>query len=458
MALSGLEIYKLLPGGLKPPHPKANCKECGFPTCLAFAMKLAAKQAELKACQYVSDEAKSKLEASAAPPVRLVALTAGERKVQAGNEIVLFRHEKTFFNRPGLFIRLKDTLPAEELAALAKTIAAYMVDYVGIKLQVDGLAVEAASGDAAKFAAAVKAAAQAKMPLILIAADKAVMEAGLAATGGLVPLIYAADEGNWQAFAELAKANKAPLALKTKGDLQALANLAEQVKATGLEDLVLDPGARGFADNLQIATQMRRLAIKQNQRACGFPLITFPGENPASAELEGALAAQHIAKYGGFVVLDHFSPALVYPLLVLRQNIYTDPQKPIQVLPGIYEINNPKPESPVLVTTNFSITYFSVANEVEGGGFPAWLLIADAEGMSVLTAWAAGKFDAEKIAKTIKTTGITDKVSHRKVVIPGAVAVLSGELEAELPDWKIMVGPREAVDIGSFFKNVWAAA
>jgi acetyl-CoA decarbonylase/synthase complex subunit gamma len=148
----------------------------------------------------------------------------------------------------------------------------------------------------------------------------------------------------------------------------------------------------------------------------------------------------------------------VYPLLVLRQNIYTDPQKPIQVLPGIYEINNPKPDSPVLVTTNFSITYFSVANEVEGGGFPAWLLIADAEGMSVLTAWAAGKFDAEKIAKTVKTTGIADKVSHRKVIIPGAVAVLSGELEAELPDWKIMVGPRESVDIGSFFKNVWAAA
>ena len=457
MALSGLEIYKLLPGGIKPPHPKANCKECGYPTCLAFAMKLAAKQAELSLCKYVSDEAKGKLEASATPPIRLVALSAGERKVQAGNEIVLFRHEKTFFNRPGLFVRVKDTLPAAEMKALVDAVAAYEVDYVGIKLRMDGLAVEAAVGDAGKFADAVKVAAAVKMPLILIAKDKALMEAGLNAAAPIVPLLYAADESNWQAMTELAKAKKAPLVIRGKGDLQALASLADQVKSAGLENLVLDPGTRGFGDSLQIATQMRRLAIKANQRACGFPLITFPGEGP-DASLEAPLAAQHVAKYGGFVVLDHFSPATVYPLLVLRQNIYTDPQKPIQVQPGIYEINSPKPDSPVMMTTNFSITYFAVANEIEGSGMPAWLLIADAEGMSVLTAWAAGKFDADKIVKTIKTTNIESKISHKKVVIPGAVAVLSGEVEGEMPGWSIMVGPREAVDIPSYYKNVWKAA
>jgi acetyl-CoA decarbonylase/synthase complex subunit gamma len=455
MALSGLDIYKLLPGGIKPPHPKANCKECGFPTCLAFAMKLAAKQAELKLCKYVSDEAKEKLEASAAPPIRLVALTAGDRKTQAGNEIVLFRHEKTFFNRPGLFVRVKDTLPAADAKMLIDAVAGYVVDYVGINLTMDGLAVEAASGDAGKFAEMVKLAAAAKIPLILMAKDKAVMEAGVNAAAPVVPLLYAADESNWQGMAELAKAKKAPLALKGKGDLGALANLADQVKGTGLEDLMLDPGTRGFADSLQIATQMRRLAIKANQRACGFPLITFPGEGP-SADLEAPLAAQYIAKYGGFIVLDHFSPALVYPLLVLRQNIYTDPQKPVQVQPGIYEINNPKPESPVFLTTNFSITYFAVKNEVEGSGIPAWLVIADAEGMSVLTAWAAGKFDADKIVKTVKTSGIEGKLAHKRIVIPGAVAVLSGEVEGELPGWQIMVGPREAVDIPSYYKNVWS--
>jgi acetyl-CoA decarbonylase/synthase complex subunit gamma len=181
-------------------------------------------------------------------------------------------------------------------------------------------------------------------------------------------------------------------------------------------------------------------------------VITFPG---AAGADETLLAAEHIAKYAGFIVLESFDPASLYPLLVLRQNIYTDPQKPIQVQPGVYEINNPKPDSPVMVTTNFSITYFAVANEVEGSGWPAWLVVADAEGMSVLTAWAAGKFDAERIAKSVKGFGIEQKVNHKKVMIPGQVAVLSGELEEELPGWQIMVGPREAVDIGGFLKAMW---
>jgi acetyl-CoA decarbonylase/synthase, CODH/ACS complex subunit gamma len=184
--------------------------------------------------------------------------------------------------------------------------------------------------------------------------------------------------------------------------------------------------------------------LKKNFRSLGYPVVAFPKSQAA--------ATQAIAKYAGFVVIDEFAPELVYPLLVLRQNIYTDPQKPIQVQPGLYEINSPKPTDPVLVTTNFSITYFSVANEVEGSGLPAWLLVTDAEGMSVLTAWAAGKFDAERIAKSVRGFNIADKVSRKRLVIPGHVAVLSGELEEELPGWEIRVGPREAVDIPSFMK------
>jgi acetyl-CoA decarbonylase/synthase complex subunit gamma len=196
------------------------------------------------------------------------------------------------------------------------------------------------------------------------------------------------------------------------------------------------------------------LALQKNFRPLGFPLIAFPGEGVNSPEEEAVLAAQHIAKYAGFVVMDNFDPALAYPLLTLRQNIYTDPREPIQVTPGIYEFGKPAPHSPLLITTNFSITYFSVANEVEGSGIPSWLLVADSEGLSVLTGWAAGKFDADKIAKTVKTTGIEEKVTHRKLTIPGAVAVLSGELEDELPGWEILVGPREAVDIPAYLK-IW---
>lgn len=455
MALSGLDIYKLLPGGIKPPHPKANCKECGFPTCLAFAMKLAAKQAELSACKYVSDEAKAKLAAAAAPPIRLIALSADGRKVEVGNETVLFRHEKTFYHPTALMVRVPDTLAAAEIAALAKSVAVYKVDYVGIALRLDGLVIEAASGDAAQFAAAVAAVRETcTLPLVLVSEDPAVMAAGLAKTAGVVPLICAATADNWEEMAKLAKGAKAPLAVRADS-LAGLAELTGKLAAAGVEDLVLDPALRSFGGSLQALTQLRRLALKKGFRPLGYPIITFPYLGAADPALETLLAGQQIAKYAGFVVLGRFNPADIYPLLVLRANLFTDPQKPIQVEPGIYPINKPDGEAPVLVTTNFSITYFAVANEMESSGLPVWLLVADAEGMSVLTAWAAGKFDAEKIAKTVKTTGIAEKVSHRKVVIPGHVAVLMGELEEELPGWQIKVGPREAVDLPRYIKTAW---
>jgi acetyl-CoA decarbonylase/synthase complex subunit gamma len=444
MALTGIQIYKLL--------PQTNCKECGFPTCLAFAMKLAAKQVELSACPYVTPEAKTQLAESAAPPIRLVALKSDGYEVKAGNEVVLFRHDKTFYNKPGLFIRLYDNQPADVIKTQVTEADAYMVNYVGMDLSVDGFAVASTSGDANAFKAAVQAVrAASKRPVILMTRDPNLAKAGLMALQGETPLLYGADGTNWEAFADLAKENKTSLGV-VAGSLAEMADLTEKIKAKGVEDLIIDPGGRDLGSGLALGTTIRRLAVKKNFRALGFPVITFPGD-VGDPGLEAVHAAQAITKYAGFIVLDHFSPATVYPLLVLRQNIYTDPQKPIQVQPGIYEINAPKPESPVLVTTNFSITYFSVANEVEGSGLPAWLLVTDAEGMSVLTAWAAGKFDAERIAKAVKGFNVADKVSRKRIVLPGHVAVLSGELEGELPDWEIRVGPREAVDLPAFMKH-----
>lgn len=431
MALSGIQIYKML--------PQTNCKECGFPTCLAFAMKLAAKQVELGACPYVTEESKKQLAESSAPPIRLVALKAGT-EVKAGNEVCMFRHEKTFYNKPGLFIRVKASDP--DLAKKVAAADAYKVNYVGMDFTVDGFAVV---GDADLGAAVKTVRGVTKRPLILIG-DATSLQSGLSACGGETPLLYAADASNADALADLAK-GKAALVVKADS-LDALADLTQKVQAKGVEDIVLDPSASALGKSLTANTQLRRLALK-NFRALGYPIIAFP----CDAKDEGIAAAQAIAKYAGFVVLSEFKPELLYPLLVLRENIYTDPQKPIQVTPGIYEINQPKPESPVLVTTNFSITYFSVANEVEGSGLPAWLVVTDAEGMSVLTAWAAGKFDAERIAKAIKGFDVASKVSKKRVVLPGHVAVLSGELEAELPDWEIRVGPREAVDLPAFMKQ-----
>jgi acetyl-CoA decarbonylase/synthase complex subunit gamma len=297
---------------------------------------------------------------------------------------------------------------------------------------------------------AAKAKANGK-PFIIMADDPAAAQAGLEAAGGK-SLLYAATKDNWGEMVAAAKAAGASIAVYEPDGLTTLANLAESVKDAGVKEIVLDPGTRGMTDSLALFTQIRRLALTKNFRPLGYPTIAFPGEGAESPEEEAVVAAQHIAKYGGFIVLDHFDPAIAYILLTLRLNIYTDPQKPIQVSPGIYEIGDPGPDSPLLVTTNFSLTYFSVAGELDGSGVPSWLLITDSEGMSVLTAWAAGNFDAEIIAKGTKTFNVEGKVSHRKIIIPGYVAVISGELEEEMPGWEILVGPREAVDIPAYLK------
>jgi acetyl-CoA decarbonylase/synthase complex subunit gamma len=435
MALSGIQIYKLL--------PQTNCKECSFPTCLAFAMKLAAKQVELSACPYVSEESRKQLAESAAPPIRLITLKAASHHVKVGNEVCLYRHEKTFYNKPGVFLRVK--AGDANIATRTAAAEAYKVNYVGMELSIDGFAIEA-TGDMSPAVKAVRSVSQ--RPLILIG-DVASLPSGLEACPGESVLISAADASNWEAMADLAKKYKAALVVKGES-LDALSELTQKILAKGAEDLVLELGGKNMGEWLARSTQARRLALK-NFRPLGYPVI-FPASQ-AGTDQEAVYAAQALAKYAGIVVLDTFEAETIYPLLVLRENIFTDPQKPIQVQPGVYEINAPKPESPVLVTTNFSITYFSVANEVEGSGLPAWLLVTDAEGMSVLTAWAAGKFDAERIAKAVKTFDLESKVTRRRLVLPGHVAVLSGELEEELSGWDIRVGPREAVDLPTFMKQ-----
>jgi acetyl-CoA decarbonylase/synthase complex subunit gamma len=444
MALSGIQIYKLL--------PQTNCKECGFPTCLAFAMKLAAKQVELAACPHVSEEAKTKLASAARPPVHLVTLKSDGFEAKAGNETVLHRHEKRFFHKPGCFLRLYDSANLDAIKGKVAEADTYSVDYVGMDLQVDGFAVQANAGDFGAAVAAVRAAS--KRPLILIG-EVDTLKTGLAELGeGEAPLLCHARADNWEAMTALAKEHGAALAVEA-GSLDEMVDLAQKATGAGVEEMVLSPEQRSLHGALTANTITRRLALKKNFRPLGYPIISFPGDVGDPAR-EVVLAAQAIAKYGGFIVMDNFSPAAWYPLMVLRENIYTDPQKPIQVTPGLYEINDPGPEDAVLTTTNFSITYFAVANEVDGSGRPAWLLVNDAEGMSVLTGWAAGKFDAERIAKSVKEFNVEEKVTKKVIVLPGHVAVLSGELEEELPGWEVKVGPREAVDIPLFMKQVLA--
>jgi acetyl-CoA decarbonylase/synthase complex subunit gamma len=420
-------------------------------------MKLSQKGVELSKCPYVSDDGKQALEAASRPPISLTTIGAGDRKIEVGNETVMFRHEKTFFHPAGLVVRVKDS-DGDAAASTAGEVAAYSVERVGLDLKMDGVAIENASGNADTFVKCVEAVkAKANVPMILMSKDAGAMGQALEKVSTDKPLIYAATKDNSDQMAELAKKHQCPLAVYEPDGLDALADLSQKVMDAGVEDIVLDPGARDFGQSLNALTKIRRAAIKSSFQPLGFPVITFPGEGATSEEEEAMLAAQQIAKYAGIVVLDHFKPSLTYPLLTLRLNIYTDPQKPIQMSPGVYEIGKPTADSPLGVTTNFSLTYFSIAGELEASGLPSWLLVCDTEGLSVLTAWAAGKFDADKIAKSVKEFNVSDKVSHRKVILPGGVAVLRGELEDELSDWQIMIGPREAVDVGGYLKQNWAS-
>jgi len=423
---------------------------------MAFAMKLAARQAELDKCPYVSDEARQNLSEASAPPIRKITIGIGDDAFTIGEETVMFRHEKTFVHPPGLGILVDDTMDEKDLIQKVKKVDSVAFERIEQMLKPKVVAVKSSSGDAQTFAAAVKKVTETtKAALVLMSEDPKIMKAALEVCGVNKPLIYAATSDNFAEMAVLAKEYSTAMAVKANG-LEALADLSDKITALGIKDLVLDPGTRSGNTHLQELTYIRRAALKTKNKSLGFPIITFPAEATDNADVEMALAGLEITRYAGIIILDDLDPARVLPLMVLLQNIYTDPQKPMQMSEGIYKIGEPKEDSPVLVTTNFSLTYFIVSGEIESSRVSSWLCVMDVEGLSVLTAWAAGKFIPEKIAQFINKSDISDKVKHRRLVLPGYVAQISGELDEELPEWSVAVGPREAGDLTHYLKE-WSA-
>ena len=445
MALTGIQIFKLL--------PKTNCKECGVPTCLAFAMNLASGKAELDSCPYVSDEAKEQLAEASAPPIRPVALGKGVRKTATGGETVLYRHEKTFFNPTVLAATVASDTDLAALDTALKTYNAFQYERVGLNLRPELLVVKDAGSGADAFAAvAKKIATESEFNLVLMTEDAAVMKAGIDAAGFKRPLLYAATEATADEFGGLAKEADLPLAVKADS-VEALIPLTEKLTGMGLKDLVIDSGSREIKQALEDQVAIRRAALKAGNKALGFPTIVFPCEMASNLDMETLISAMFVAKYGGIVVMSDFTTESLFPLLLERLNIFTDPQRPMTVTEGIFEINNPDENSPVLVTTNFALTYFIVSGEIEASKVPAWLLIKDSEGLSVLTAWAAGKFGGDDVGVFVKKCGIMDKVKHKELIIPGYAAAIAGDVEEELPGWTITVGPREAAHLPAFLKT-----
>ncbi len=444
MALTGIEIFKLL--------PKTNCGDCGVPTCLAFAMALAAGKAELTKCPHVSEEAKAKLSEASAPPILPATIGSGDTALKVGGETVMFRHEKRFENPPGIAILISDTMADAEVDARLTRAKDLTYERVGLTLSSNLAALKCESGDAAKFAALAGKAAGSGANIILMSQDPDILAAGLKACAAKKPLLYAATKDNVDKVAALAKENGCAVAARADG-LEELAALTGKLDAAGIKNIVIDSGARAVKQALQDQIVIRSAALAKKYRPLGYPTITFPAEMTDNPLKEAMIAVMFVAKYAGIIVLSDFQGESLFPLLVARLNIYTDPQRPLATTQGIYEINNPDENSPLLVTSNFSLTYFIVSGEIENSKVPSWLYVKDTEGLSVMTSWAAGKFSADIIGPAIKKSGIDEKIKHHKLIIPGYIAAESGGLEEELPGWEILVGPREGAHIPGYLKT-----
>ena len=442
MALTGVEIFKLL--------PKTNCKKCGFPTCLAFAMKLAQRQASLDLCPDVSEEARQKLGDASAPPVKPITFGTGDKAVKMGEETVLFRHDKRFVNPCAFALEIKDT--SADIDSRIEEVMKSEIDRVGQKLRIDAIALMNDSNDAGKFEAAAKTIAQKApdVPVIICSGNPLAAEAAVKLLADKKPIIHGANLENAEAMANIAKTYKTTLGV-TANNLNELSSLTEKIKSFGVQDMVIDSGARKAKEILQDNTFIRRAAVKKNFKPLGYPVITFAQRQDTL--IESLLATIGVAKYSSIIVLSSIEKWKNLALFTLRQNLYTDPQVPMQVEQKIYKIGEPSPESPLLITTNFSLTYFIVSGEVENSKVPSYLAVMDNEGLSVLTAWAAGKFTAAKIAQFIKDSGVENTLSHRELIIPGYVAILSGAIEDKLEGWKVIVGPREANGIPAFLRS-----
>lgn len=442
MGLTGLEIFKQL--------PKKNCGECGPPTCLAFAMALANGKAQLDSCPYVTDEAKANLESASAPPIKLIKIGTGDNVVQVGEETELFRHDRKFFNPTAVTILVSDQ---EDVEAKVKQFNELVFERVGLQFVTDMVAIQNDSGDAATFKAAVeKAAGLTDKAMVLMSEDVDAMAQALEVVADRKPLVYAATNDNYERMTELAKEKACPLAVKGDG-LEDTAALSEKIAKLGYTELVLDTGERKTSKVLADLTQIRRLAIRKRFRPLGYPTIAFTSKEDPLEEV--TQAGVYLSKYAGIVVLKTAVKEHILPLLSWRGNLFTDPQKPIQVEPRLYEVGEVNENSPLYITTNFSLTYYIVEGEIETSKIPSYIIAVDTDGTSVLTAWAAGSLTGDSIAEAIKKSGIEEKLAHKKVILPGYVAVLSGSTE-EASGWEAIVGPREAAAIPKFAKTNFA--
>ncbi|MFH0702295.1 MAG: acetyl-CoA decarbonylase/synthase complex subunit gamma [bacterium] len=442
--LSGLQIFKYLPGGKK--ETQANCKKCGFPTCMAFAMKLAKKEVSPEKCNFISDELKSLLEEAYQVQQAEIKFGPTQKQIKIGNETVMFRHDKKFINPSCIAVKVFAGDP--DFDKKISEILNYSVERVGETFKIDAIALVDDS-DPLKFTEKAQKISEFQIPLILVSSNINNIRSILLKIKDSKPIVYLEDS-NIDSLAELNKEFDVPV-IVSANNIKSLADNSAKILENKVENLVLNLQS-SQSKLIESLTYIRRAAIENKFKPLGFPVITFIDKIDNILE-KAVFAAALICKYSNIIVLDYFDKALLYSLFTLRQNIFTDPQKPLQIEPKIYPIGEVNKDSPLVVTTNFALTYFTVVSEIEASDIPVYLIVTQSDGMSVLTAWAASKFTGEIIAKAIKDSNIENLLNHKEIIIPGCVSTLKEEIEEELPGWKVITGPNEAVDIPIFLKE-----
>ena len=447
MALNGIQIFKLT--------PKKNCKECGCPTCMAFSMKVAQGAMDISACPHMSQDAIDSLSEATAPPMKTIKVGPGENECSLGGETVLFRHDKTFVSKTQYAAAVCSCMDDVEMDAALE--AAKVVDYdrIGERMHVEMIYVNYAGNGADKYVEAVKKAAAAGRTLVLSCTDVDAAKAAVEVCKDAKPILDGADASNYEAMNAVATAAGVVLGVRGK-DVNELYDTVAAIEKLGNKNLVIDTTMATVKDTYAATVMARRAAIKDEDRTFGYPsIVNLAALAGDDTYLQAALASVFTMKYGSIVVMSAMTYADALPLYGLRQNVFTDPQKPMKVAPGIYPINGADENSICLTTVDFALTYFVVSGELERSGVPCNLVISDAGGLSVLTAWAAGKLSSTTVSDYIKAE-VEPKVACRKLVIPGKVAVLKGDIEAKLPGWEVIVGPREAADLVKFLKDLTA--
>ena len=445
MALKGLDIFKL--------SPKKNCKECGCPTCMAFSMKVAQGAVDIAACPYFAPEALAKLSAATEPPMKTIKVGTGDAELSLGGETVLFRHEKTFVSRTRYAMSLCTCMDDETVAQKLEDIKKVDYERIGERMFVEMVYVNYSADGKQDYVELVKKAAETGRILILDCKDAEIAKAALEVCKDGKPILNGADASNYEAMNAVATA--AGVVLGVSGaDLSEIHDTVEKLEGLGNKNLVIDVTGADVKETFKNAVQIRKAAIKDGDRTFGYPSIVNLHKIAAGdLHKQAALLSLFTMKYGSVIVAEHIGYAEALPLYGLRQNLFTDPQKPMKVEPGIYPLNGADENSVCLTTVDFALTYFLVSGELERSGVPVNLIINDAGGLSVLTSWAAGKFSSSSIAKFFQEQDIEGKIKSRKLIIPGKVAVLKGELEAKMPGWEIIIAPNEAVQLVKFMKD-----